>query len=431
MFDWLREMRNWTSIATPSRAASRRRGHAHTMRPRLETLEDRWLPAVSLLNIPTWTEQGPGPILDGQTDGLPGNPVTGAVGAIAAQPGNSNVIFVGAVDGGIWKTSTGNSAAPGWQPLTDQFSSLAISAITFARFDATNQTVFAGTGDRSSGSVPGGAAIGLFRSRNLGASWDVVGQTAFGGNTVTSVETGLQTVHGVFPESVVLVATVGGVFRSLDAGDNWGPAMGSGLPAGQPVSDLVADEDGIIIHGTDRNDRIRIGRQVGPDGPQVVVRVNRQTQLYNYSNGETIFVYAGRGNDDVIMEDSAGLKWKAAFFGEEGNDRLVGSLLDDHLNGGSGNDYLQGGPGNDVLRGGAGNDILRGNQGDDILIGGAGHDVLAGGLGADDIRAADRSMDLIFADIQDLLDQIDPEDYVVWPRRQNRRSSFGSIFRRP
>lgn len=40
-------------------------------------------------------ERGPGPTLNGQAEGLPGNPVAGAVSSIAASPLNANTIFAG------------------------------------------------------------------------------------------------------------------------------------------------------------------------------------------------------------------------------------------------------------------------------------------------------------------------------------------------
>ena len=53
-----------------------------SVRTWLEPLEDRRLLAVSLTGVPSWVEQGPGPIVNGQTEGLTYNPVTGAVEAI-------------------------------------------------------------------------------------------------------------------------------------------------------------------------------------------------------------------------------------------------------------------------------------------------------------------------------------------------------------
>jgi Ca2+-binding RTX toxin-like protein len=129
--------------------------------------------------------------------------------------------------------------------------------------------------------------------------------------------------------------------------------------------------DGIEFDGTSGNDNIRILRQVGPNGPQVVFQNNGQTTVADYQNGETVIVHAGAGDDTVVIDDSAGLKWQAAFFGEDGNDHLVGNAQNDILVGGNGNDILEGAGGKDLLIGGLGTDTLRSGDGADILVGDA------------------------------------------------------------
>ena len=68
------------------------------------------------------------------------------------------------------------------------------------------------------------------------------------------------------------------------------------------------------------------------------------------------------------MDVSAGAFWKDHFFGEAGDDTLVGRGKSDYLDGGIGNDSLFGGDGDDVLVGGAGKDLLDGQAGSDVLI---------------------------------------------------------------
>ena len=46
-----------------------------------------------------WVEQGPGPILNGGSEGIPNNPVAGAINAIVPSPGSVDVVFVGTVSG--------------------------------------------------------------------------------------------------------------------------------------------------------------------------------------------------------------------------------------------------------------------------------------------------------------------------------------------
>lgn len=72
------------------------------------------------------------------------------------------------------------------------------------------------------------------------------------------------------------------------------------------------------------------------------------------------------------------------YFGQGGNDSLVGGGGHDSLDGGADNDRIWGAAGNDTLIGGTGDDHLAGGLGSDVLAGGTGNDTLLGG--ADDDR---------------------------------------------
>ena len=74
-------------------------------------------------------KQGASPIQDGQTEGIANNPVVGAVNALAAHPSNSNILYLGAVNGGIWRTTNATATPPTWTPLTESASSLSIGTI--------------------------------------------------------------------------------------------------------------------------------------------------------------------------------------------------------------------------------------------------------------------------------------------------------------
>jgi len=76
------------------------------------------------------------------------------------------------------------------------------------------------------------------------------------------------------------------------------------------------------------------------------------------------------GGDDRIL----GTDVNDIVHGNAGNDKIVGA---------AGNDMLRGGQGNDMIAGGDGDDLLLGHKGDDELFGGAGNDVIKGGMGAD------------------------------------------------
>jgi Ca2+-binding RTX toxin-like protein len=133
-------------------------------------------------------------------------------------------------------------------------------------------------------------------------------------------------------------------------------------------TNLGAGEDGFIFHGTDGDDVIVVKRQVGVDGPEAIIEINGQTLIMGYAQGETVSVFGGRGNDVIAMDASADIVWKGYFFGEDGNDTLVGRSKNDYLDGGKGNDTLFGGDGGDTLIGGAGVDQLDGGNDVDLLI---------------------------------------------------------------
>src|SRR6266550_6050275 len=93
-----------------------------------------------------WVEQGPGPILfDSNTRLPPDNPASGAVNAIAPSPTNPNLLYIGTVNGGIWRTTNLTASNPNWTPLTDQ-QLPALSIRSLAISPANPNVIFAGTG---------------------------------------------------------------------------------------------------------------------------------------------------------------------------------------------------------------------------------------------------------------------------------------------
>jgi len=157
----------------------------------------------------------------------------------------------------------------------------------------------------------------------------------------------------------------------------------------------AAQVGGLVVQGTDGDDIIVVRREVGPSGPLAVVVINGVESSVLFLNGETVRVYAGKGNDIVVMDESAAVTWSAQFYGEQGHDLLVGASRGDYLDGGDGND------------------ILMGRAGDDTLVGGAGRDELRGGSGADIVQAVGCGIDRIYVDFDDLVAK-DKKDELIW-----------------
>ena len=190
---------------------------------------------------PTWVEQGPGPTINGQTQGLtnPSNPVSGAINAIATDPTNPNLVYVGTVNGGIWKSTNATSANPSWTPLTDfQLPALSIRSLALSPMDSN--IIFSGTGSSSSLSSLGSPGFGVARSTDAGNTWTVLAASTFAGKRITSiVPTALGGGNVVFASTDT--GSSPGVYLSTDGGNSFTLISGSGgLPSGS-ISGLVAD----------------------------------------------------------------------------------------------------------------------------------------------------------------------------------------------
>ncbi len=169
-----------------------------------------------------WNLIGPQPIIPG--GGSAGFDVSGHVEALAIDPRNINAVYLGAFDGGVWKTTDGGST---WNPMTDSQPSLAIGSI--ALDPSAPDIVYAGTGD---GILYG---VGLLKSTDGGATWTYIpgpfkgpfGSNQFfsGGDRIYSLA--VRPTNG----SILLAAvwlgdlTQSGIYRSADGGNTWTQAF--------------------------------------------------------------------------------------------------------------------------------------------------------------------------------------------------------------
>ncbi|MBI3118659.1 MAG: hypothetical protein HYZ00_08245, partial [Candidatus Hydrogenedentes bacterium] len=184
-----------------------------------------------------WTELGPGNI-------------GGRVRSILIDPANANIMYAGAVAGGIWKTTNGGSS---WDPLTDDMANLAVVTLAFERQGSASvntSVIYAGTGEGYfNGDAVRGA--GIFKSTNAGQTWARLSSTNsfdffFVNKIVASPENA----------NVVYCATQTGVFKTTNGGQSWNELIrnnGSGGSNGSVVrtgigfsdielrSDLAAD----------------------------------------------------------------------------------------------------------------------------------------------------------------------------------------------
>jgi GEVED domain len=201
---------------------------------------------VNISQPGNWTPLGPFSATNGQVEGIVNRPVVGAIHAVLAHPTNADIIYIGSVNGGVWKSTNATSTQPHWTPLTDSMPSQSIGSLAFDLADTTSNTIYAGVGRYGSFGQIGNTRTGLMRSTNGGQTWQVVD----GGGLLRG-----KNISGIYANGDIVVVSVNvadsftfsniGIFRSINGGNTFtqistDTGATTGLPGGVSY-DLISD----------------------------------------------------------------------------------------------------------------------------------------------------------------------------------------------
>ena len=174
---------------------------------------------------------------------LPGQ---GRINAVAVDPNNANIWYIGAPAGGIWKST---DAGSNWTNLFDDFPQIGVSGIAIDPNDSN--IIYIATGDDDAADS---YSVGVFKSVDGGASWQETGLNPSNSNFNTLMN---EIIIDPTNSDILWVATNTGLYKSTDAGDTWAVRQ----------SGFIAD---LKLKPGDPNTVYAIaGRYVGGSGNQV------------------------------------------------------------------------------------------------------------------------------------------------------------------
>lgn len=219
--EYFEQQRAYPRTRIPPGALQRAQQQLHARWP--AELAGRSLRSLGANATETWRALGPAPLL---------NRDAGRISTIAIHPHNPDRIYIGAAQGGVWRTTNGGAT---WTALTDTECSLAMGSLALDPVDP--QIIYAGTGElHFSGDSYYGC--GVLRSTDGGDSWVQLGASLFdtdaGGARISKILVDPVSA-GSTTNTTVYVASNFGVFRSVDSGVTWSSVL-PGI-----ATDLVMD----------------------------------------------------------------------------------------------------------------------------------------------------------------------------------------------
>lgn len=135
------------------------------------------------------------------------NNINGRIKSLAIHPTNGNILYAGAANGGVWKSTNGGDS---WNFQWKFEDTMAIGSIAIA--PSAPDTVFVATGEDTESWGPSYGGRGIYKTTNGGNTWTNVANAAAVGSECSKI-----IVHPSDPDTVY-VASLNGVYKSTNGG---------------------------------------------------------------------------------------------------------------------------------------------------------------------------------------------------------------------
>ncbi|SEQ96754.1 T9SS type A sorting domain-containing protein [Neolewinella agarilytica] len=215
-----------------------------------------------------WTPLGPFTKATGEDTGV------GRLNMVRFEPGNNQVMYVGAADGGLWKSTNGGAS---WSTNTDFLGVIGVADL--AIHPTVTNTMYLATGDVESDR----RSIGVLKTTDGGANWN---NTGLSWTAIDDYSIRKLLMHPGNPQ-ILLAATNKGIFRTTDGGVTWSSSATAQnfkdmeFKPGDPNTVYACSNsmwkstnNGVswtrITNGVPVNDVVRLGLAVTPAEPGYV-----------------------------------------------------------------------------------------------------------------------------------------------------------------
>ena len=186
--------------------------------------------------ISSWTNLGPGNI-------------GGRIRSIIVRPSNSSQILVGAVAGGIWKTTDGGT---NWTPKNDDGDPISIGCMA-----NDGDVVYAGTGE-GWGNIDAVYGGGIWKSTDFGDTWTLLSNTT-NWNFKNVKQLRIDPSHNIYAVTKAFnykggvggYYTNGGLYKSTDGGTNWNKISTTSINYYYNGTDVIPISSSVILFATD------------------------------------------------------------------------------------------------------------------------------------------------------------------------------------
>jgi hypothetical protein len=159
-----------------------------------------------------WTSLGPDTWVHGPS-GYSGG--IGRLNVLVFDPKSKATMYVGAPDGGCWKTTNGGTT---WASISDDLSQLGVSGLAVDPNDPDIIYMLTGDGPGAVSSIwPSIHNIGVLKTTNGGTTWNPTGLTF----TAPNSSRGYRLVMSPANSNILIAATNSGLYRTANGGTSW------------------------------------------------------------------------------------------------------------------------------------------------------------------------------------------------------------------